>query len=184
MGRTGEAVREIDQAQKLDPLTLPLKANAGTIYLCAHQYDRAIAQLQDLVEIAPDEPYAHASLGRAYIERGPHKEGLIEIQKAARLSGSDLASLGWAYAKLGRKADALSVINQIESRSTKDSEVPFAIATIYAGLGTGDKAFQWLRTAYERRSPGIVDIKCEAALDPFRSDPRYADLLRRMGLPQ
>jgi eukaryotic-like serine/threonine-protein kinase len=187
MGNIQEALSEIDRAQELDPLTLPLKENAGGIYAWAHQYDRAVAQFRSLVEIAPDDPNSHADLGGAYIEEGIYGEGFIEIQKAVQPSGNDLgiiAKLAWAYARLGKNDEAMKIIGQLRARSNENSRVPFDIAGIYAALGAKDQSFQWLQTAYERRSPGMVYLKCATTFNPLRSDPRYADLLRRMGLPQ
>jgi tetratricopeptide (TPR) repeat protein len=187
LGQTQQAVAEIDRAQELDPLTLPLKENAGWTYTCAHQYDRAVAQFRSLVEMTPDDPDSHASLGSAYIEKRIYGEGLIEIQKAVQLSGNDLgplATLAWAYAKLGKNDEAMKIIGQLKMRPKENSRVPLYIAGIYAALGAKDQSFEWLQTAYEKRSPGVVYLKCETEFNPLHSDPRYADLLRRMGLPQ
>jgi TolB-like protein/Tfp pilus assembly protein PilF/predicted Ser/Thr protein kinase len=187
MGNIQEALAEIDRAQELDPLTLPLKENAGWIYACAHQYDRAVAQFRSFVELAPNDPDSHADLGSAYIEKRIYGDGFIEIQKAVQLSGNDLgplAKLAWAYAKVGKNAEAMKIIGQLKTRSKEDSRVPLYIASIYAALGAKDQSFEWLQTAYERRSPGVVYLKCATTFDPLHSDSRYADLLRRMALPQ
>jgi len=187
VGQIQEAVAEIDRAQELDPLTIPLKENAGGIYACAHQYDRAVAQFRSLVEMAPDDPDSHADLGSAYIEKRIYGDGFIEIQKAVQLSGNDLgpiAMLAWAYAKLGKNDEAMKLMGQLKTRSKESSRVPLYVAGIYAVLGAKDQSFEWLQTAYEKRSPGVVYLKCMTAFDPLHSDPRYADLLRRMGLPQ
>jgi hypothetical protein len=104
-----------------------------------------------------------------------------------QLSGSDLGSiakLACAYAKLGKNDEAMKIIGQLKTRSKEDSRVTFYIAVIYAALGAKDQSFAWLQTAYQKRSPGVIYLKCATTFDPLRSDPRYADLLRRIGPPQ
>jgi eukaryotic-like serine/threonine-protein kinase len=187
MGNIQEALAEIDRAQELDPLTLPLKENAGVIYACAHQYDRAITKFRSMVEIAPNDPDSHADLGSAYIEKRIYGDGFIEIQKAVQLSGNDLgpiATLAWAYAKVGKNAEAMKIMGQLKRRSKENSRVPLYIAGIYAALGAKDQSFEWLQTASDKHSFGMVYIKCDGQFDSLRSDPRFQDLLRRMGLPQ
>jgi TolB-like protein/Tfp pilus assembly protein PilF len=187
MDKTQEAIAEIDRAQELDPLTLPLKENAGSIYLWAHEYDRAVTKFRSVIELAPAEPDFHADLGSAYIHKKMYGEGLAEIQKAVGLmrgNRRNTGTLGWAYAKLGNKDEALKIIAQLKAGSKNDSGAPLDMAAIYAALGQKDDAFKWLQTALEEHSFGMVFVKCSPEFDSLRSDPRYTDLLRRMGLPQ
>jgi eukaryotic-like serine/threonine-protein kinase len=183
MGKTQEAIAEIDRAQELDPLTLPLKENAGWIYLSAHEYDRAVPKFQSLIELAPDEPDFHVDLGAAYIQKKMYREGLAEIQKAVGLMTSNprIGTLGWAYARLGNKEEALKIMAQLKNDS---GAPPDKLAAIYAALDQKDDAFKWLQTALEKHSFGMSFVKCAPEFDSLRSDPRYTNLLRRMGLPQ
>ena len=187
MGRTQSAIAEIDLAQALDPLTIPLKVNAGSIYISAHQYDRAIAKFRSVVELVPDRPTIHAYLGGAYIHKGMCDEGLIEIEKSVTLMRNNPQSLGTrgvAYAKCGKTKEALKALDELKTKLSDVSGAPLEIAAIYAMLQDDDQAFKWLQTAYQQRSWGITFLKCTVEFDSIRSDPRYADLLKRMGLPQ
>jgi adenylate cyclase len=186
MGNIQEALAEIDRAQELDPLTLPLKENAGWIYVWAHQYDRAVTKFQSMVKMAPDDPDSHADLGSAYIRKGMYREGLSEIQKSVELMKNrprNTAILAWAYASSGKKDEAFKIIEQLKT-GKDDSRVPLEIALIYASLGENDQAFKWLQTASDKHSFGMAYVKCDGRFDSLRSDPRFQDLLRRMGLPQ
>ncbi len=186
LGKNRESIEEINRAQELDPLTLPLQANVGYIYACARQYDRALAKFRSLVEQAPDNPDLHGGLGAAYVESGIYDKGLLEIKKSMRLSGNDphrSAVLGWAYAKSGRKHEALQIAERLKMGSKNDLSMAVHLAVIYATLGDADRALEWLQTAYQRHSHVVAFIKCEPAFDSLRSDPRFQDLLRRIGLP-
>jgi len=186
MGNIQEALAEIDRAQELDPLTLPLKENAGWIYVWAHQYDRAVTKFRSMVKMAPDDPDSHADLGSAYIRKGMYREGLSEIQKSVELMKNrprNTAILAWAYASSGKKDEAFKIIEQLKT-GKDDSRVPLEIALIYASLGENYQAFKWLQTASDKHSFGMAYVKCDGRFDSLRSDPRFQDLLRRMGLPQ
>ena len=187
-GRLDEAIAETKRTLELDPLSLLTNSLLGESYYFARQYDQAIEQLQKTLELDPNFLLAQDTLGHAYVQKSMYKEGIAEFQKAlAILPGNALAlsGLGYAYAVSGRRAEAQKVLDQLAEIS-KQKYVPAASrAAIYAGLGDKDKAFEWLEKAYEERSIVIGSghpIKVDPVWDPLRSDPRFADLLRRMNL--
>ena len=157
----------------------------GQILYYARRYDEAIEQCRKTLELDPNYAMAHTHLGQAYIQKRMYREALEELQKAIILSEQNpevIAVLGYAYAAAGDRKEAEGVIGELTELS-KGRYVPsYSIAEIYAELGRKDEAFAWLEKAYQERAPGFVDLKVEPTLDSLRSDPRYIDLLRRVGL--
>jgi len=161
----------------------------GWGFYLARQYDQAIEQERKTLEMDPNFTLAHSVLGYAYLQKSMYKEGIAESEKELTISPSNanvLSGLGYAYAVAGRKAEAKRVLDQLNALS-KQKYVPAEYrARIYAGLGEKDKAFEWLEKAYEDRSIGTFPIsyalRVDPIFDPLRADPRFQDLLRRMGL--
>jgi TolB-like protein/DNA-binding winged helix-turn-helix (wHTH) protein len=183
-GRVNEAVAEFDRAEGLDPISLPLKANSARANLCAHQYDRAIEKFRSLVELDPGNRDWHFELGRAYIQKAMHQQGVAEIRQYGEPPGNDpdrLAALAWAYAVSGNKGEAILLLDQLK-KLPKPS--PYDIATVYAGLGDKDQAFQWLQNALELRAQDLTYIKCWPEFESLHSDPRFQALMQRLGLPR
>jgi tetratricopeptide (TPR) repeat protein len=119
-----------------------------------------------------------------YIQESMYKEGIAEFEKASMMSPDNpglLSGLGYAYAVAGKRTEAQKVLDRLNESSKQKYVSAWYRATIYAGLGETDKAFEWLAKAYEERTVG-VDIRVVPAFNPMRSDPRFADLLRRMNL--
>jgi eukaryotic-like serine/threonine-protein kinase len=188
MGRHDEAIREINIAAELDPLTSPLKRNMGGIYISARQYDRAIEHFRRLRDAEPNNPEMRSILGRAYVLRGMYDEGIAELRKASDLSGvkaSRNAVLAWAYAVSGNRSEAIKILEERLKTILDGTPVSKVnIASAYAALGNKDQAFAWLEKAQEERSPQVTFVNVDPAFDSLRSDARFADLLRRVGLPQ
>ena len=185
LGRFDQGLAEAKRAQELDPLSLPTNRGVGQTLLAARQYEQAIEQLEKTIELDPEWDAPHADLGRAYIGKGMYRESITEFEKAVQLSQSAsvyLAPLGYAYAVAGRKSEALKILDQLNERSKQEYVPPIAQALIYAGLGDKDRAIEGLQKAYEERSSWMAFIKVAPLFDPLRSDPRFQDLLRRMGL--
>jgi tetratricopeptide (TPR) repeat protein len=155
----------------------------GTTFYSARQYDQAIEQERKTLELEPNFIPALDTLGMAYVQKSMYGEGMAEFEKLLATSPGNplgLSDLGYAYAVAGRRAEAQKVLDKLAELS-KEKYVPAMLrARIYAGLGEKDKAFEWLEKGYEDRS--INTIKAYPAFDPLRSDPRFADLLRRMNL--
>jgi eukaryotic-like serine/threonine-protein kinase len=187
MGRMTEAAAEYKRALELDPLSLVINRNLGWLSYLAKQNDQAIAQLRKTLEMDPNFVLTHVYLGQAYLQKSMYVEGIAECEKELVTSPNNtwvLAELGYAYGVAGRRVEAQKVLGQLNELSKEKYVSPFAAAQIYAGIGEKDKTFEWLEKAYEDRSIGssFVNVKVDPIFDPLRSDPRFADLLRRMNL--
>jgi len=171
----------------LDPLSLPLNAHLAWHYLYARQYDQAIGQCRRTIEMDPNYPQAHDFLGETYEQKGSYEEAIAEFQKAINLSGDSShirAELGHAYALAGKKEEALKIMDELKGLSKETYISPYDVAMIYVGLDQNDQAFDWLEKAYQERSDWLRYLKVDPRLDPLRSDLRFPDLVRRVGLPQ
>jgi TolB-like protein/Tfp pilus assembly protein PilF/predicted Ser/Thr protein kinase len=186
-GRTEQGIAEYKRALELDPLSLVINREFGeTGYNYARQYDQCIEQLRKTLEIAPNFTWVHLGLGGCYLGKSMNREAIAEFEKELAASpGSTyaLALLGNAYAVAGRRADAQKVLLQLDEIAKKKYLPGMGRAIVYIGLGDKDKAFEWLEKSYADRSINMADsLKTSPIFDPLRSDPRFADLLRRMNL--
>ncbi len=187
VGRTRESLDESLHALELNPLSLNLNAHLGWHYLMARQYDQSIAQCRKTFEMDPNYPPAHEFFAKAYEQTGMYGEAISEFQKARDLSGesSNLAAgLGHAYALSGRREEALKILDELKGSSKEGYISSYDIALIHLGLGQKDQAFEWLEKAYVEHSESLRYLKADPRHDSLRPDPRFADLLRRVGLPQ
>ncbi len=185
MGRFQEAAMEINKAQDLDPLSLIINANIGWLLFFERKYDQALEQLQRTIEMDPNFMSAHVKLGWVYEQQGKFGDAIVEFKNALTISGNDnniLALLGNSYALSGKKTEALKMIAALIAQSQQNYISPYWIAIVYACLGENDHAFRWLSQAYSERSSGLVWLKLEPKLDRLRSDPRFSDLLQKIGL--
>jgi eukaryotic-like serine/threonine-protein kinase len=187
MGRSEEAISEEKRAVELDPLSLITNRLLGFGFYLARQYDQAIEQDRKGLELDPNFIGAHSNLGYAYVQKSMYKEGIAELEKESVISpGSStfgLSGLGYAYAVTGRRDEAQKVLDHLNQLSKQKYVPALDMVRIYAGLGEKDKAFEWLKKGYEERSIAVFsDIPLDPVYDPLRSDPRFADLLRRMNL--
>ena len=187
MGRLDEARGEIKRAQQLDPLSLVVKtASAWPVYVSARQYEQAIGELRTAIALDPNFAGAHNRLGRVFLLTGLYEEAIAELQKGVTLSRASsymLADLGYAYAVVGRKAEAAKVLDELQELSRRRYVGPSHIALIYTGLAERDRALDWLEKAYKEHDTELVFLKVDPRFDPLRSDPRFQDLLRRMNFP-
>ena len=186
-GRADEAIAAANRARELDPFSLSISAQRGFLLENARRYDEAIAQLRNVIEMDPNHYQAYWILGHTYAANKQFDEAIAASQKAVELSGRTpgaLGILGLAYGLANRKAEANKVLNELLELNKARYVTPAAFVNVYIGLGDKDKAFEWLETAYMERSNYVAYLKVFPIVDPLRSDPRYADLLRRIGLPQ
>lgn len=183
-GHHEEAVAEARRAQSLDPLSIIINASLGDRLYYARQYDEALAQLRSTVEMDPDFAETRSSLGHVYLQLKMTDEAVAEFQREGQLSGSRLAlaSLGQAYARSGRAGAARRVIAELEAQLPSGLASPDYIASVYISLGDKEAALIWLERAYEARSDLLVFVKVDPIWDGLRADPRFQDLLRRIGL--
>jgi serine/threonine-protein kinase len=185
MGRFDESSTAHERARQLDPLSLIIDATVGLHLYLARRYDEAIERCRKTIEMDPNFFVAHARLGLAYEQKGMFEEAIAEFQKAITLSGGNtgsVAALGRAYALAGNRVEAQKVADDLTERSKREYIPPHSMALLYAGLGEPDQAFAWLEEAYEARSGSLSYLKVDPALDSLRSDPRFQDLLQRVGL--
>jgi adenylate cyclase len=175
----------------LDPLSLVVKFFAARIYWLAGRLDDALAQARGMIEAAPDFPSAYLVMGGVYLQTGMYDEAVEAYQKALTMRGFVgfvQTYLGAAYGLMGRRDAAQEALGQLlEMRKTRFVSA-YGIACVYGGLGENDKAFEWLGKAVEEKNGEIVFLKREVEANLFgegvRQDPRLADLVRRVGLPQ
>ncbi len=185
MGRHEEAIAEAKRARELDPLSLSLNNNVGQALLWARQYEGAIEEARKALEIDPNFWVAHLFLGKAYEQKGMYPEAVTALQKAKELSGGSseaTSMIGYVYAVSGRRDEALRVLNELRELSKQRYVSPSHIAMVYAGLGDKEQVYLWLEKAYEDRSQFMTNLKVEPKFDGLRSDPRFTDLMRRVGL--
>jgi tetratricopeptide (TPR) repeat protein len=183
LGRHGEAVAEVEKAASLDPLSPSIGADLAEELLVARRVDEAINQSRKTMALDPFFAPAHYVLGQALVQKHSYKGGLLELQKAIELSPGSTAfsaNLAYAYALSGMRDEASKILNELKNRSPQAFSNAPEIAMVYVGLGENDQAMAWLEKAYaERFSPWVLMRPC---FNPLRSDPRFQDLLHRIGL--
>jgi TolB-like protein/DNA-binding winged helix-turn-helix (wHTH) protein/Tfp pilus assembly protein PilF len=185
VGRHEQAIAESRRALELDPLSPIINAWLGWRYYFARQFDQAIDQYRKTLEIEPDFVPVHLVLGQAYEQKGMLKEAIAELEKAASLSqGAPLyaASLAHAYAVAGRRSEAETLLHQTNERAQHAYVPSFHVALIHAGLGRKEETLAWLERGYQERSAWMVWLKVDPRFDFVRSDARFQNLLRRVGL--
>jgi TolB-like protein/Flp pilus assembly protein TadD len=185
MGRFDESLAELKRAHELDPLSIVIGQNLAGAYLIQGDLNSSVDQSKRVIDLEPNYPRGHEWLGLAYLKQGRYSEAIVEFQKAVELSGGDrriLGRLGYGYAISGKRAEALVVLKELEGKYAKHEAIGLDLATVYAGLGDKDQAFAWLEKDFQARSGQLPRIRWESPFESLRSDPRYADLLRRMGL--
>lgn len=184
-GRFDEAVAEARRAEQLDPLSAVIGTTVADVLYYARRFPEAIAQLQRVRELEPNFLLVHADLGRVYAQIGDYEPAIAEFRHAAALAGGlpgSSAGLAHTLAIGGRRDEALAMLPELEERSRAGRLNHYAMATVYAGLGDFDRAFDRLERGFEERDGGLVWIKVHPRMDPLRSDARFSALLQRMCL--
>ncbi len=182
VGRHAEAVAEVGRAAELDPLSIVISSNVGRVLYHARRYDDAIRQLEKTLALDPGRGYTRRHLGMAFEQKGLFKEAEEQIARAdAQLGIGESDSLAHLYAVSGRAAQARRVLHDNERVTAPRSW--FFVAAVYGALGDKDGAFRCLEQAYEDRDFFLSFVYVHPYMDPLRSDPRFAALLKRIGLP-
>jgi len=183
LGRPKEALAEMRKAENLDPLSLIINSDLAEFLLLTHSYDESVEQGRKIIEMDSTFPIGHKQLGDAYLLKQMDKEAVAELQKAVRLSGDSpicIADLARAYVASGKMNEAVTLLSDLKKSSNASFTNAAQIAMIYASMGDNDQAMHWLERAYEERfNPSIL---LRSGFDPLRSDPRFEDLMRRIGL--
>jgi len=183
-GRSAESLSEIEQALKLDPASLAISGDMALHYFYAGQYDQTIEQSKKCLELDPNYHMCHFWLARAYVEKKMYAQAVTEFRRAIELQPENLmavALLGNVYARSGQPARAREVSRNLQRLSTKRYVAPSFFAIVYCGLGETQNAFEWIERAYQQRDPLLTRMKLDPVTVPLHSDPRFADLLRRVG---
>lgn len=179
LGRLDESIERFRKAIKIDPLNPVAYRNMGYYLYYAGRLQEAIAALKKALELTPALAIAHGILGEVYLAQGQPKAALAEMQKEKdpdlRLQG-----LALAYQALGRKQESDANLAELVG---KFADGPYYISEVYAFLGKKDRAFEWLDKAYAARDSGLTEIKGDPLLKNLEHDPRYAVLLKKLGLP-
>ena len=186
MGRHREALAEVHRSIELDPLSANFSHTLGLMFYFVRDYDRASEQLQKALELDPNLVVAHAVLARVYSEKGMHKEAIRECDQATHLSGGASLSkvtLGAVLAKAGQLDEARKNLEELKRQPKLDTLSEVFVAGLHATLGEKDEAFELLEKAYGQHNPWLGRLRFPP-FESLRDDPRFADLCRRIGLPQ
>ena len=184
-GRYDEGMAQVRLAHELDPLSLIINANLSFHAYGARRYDEAIEQARKVLEMDPNFPVARSNLGSAYLAKGMFDEAIAEFKELSERTGQDPARSAWlavAYAMSGNRPEAVKIVDTLIVLSTQEYVSAGGIAKIFAALGEQDKAFEWLEKIFAQRGRDLLDLKISAYFDMLRDDPRFNDLLGRVGL--
>jgi len=183
VGRDDEGISEMRKAENLDPLSLIISAELADVLSIAHRFDEANRQIKKTLELDANFAIAHFQLGELLVQKHMPDAAIAEFQRAIELNGHSWAfdaNLAYAYAASGHTVDAQRIAGELEQLDERNGSLEANIALIYVGLGNADAAISWLDRAYgDRFNPSII-VRPE--FDPLRSDPRFKDLMRRLGL--
>jgi serine/threonine protein kinase/tetratricopeptide (TPR) repeat protein len=182
--RFDQSLAESQRAQALDPVSLNASKTVGWAFYFGRQYDQAIEQCKKTLEMDSRFWPAHDIMARAHFQKGMYDEAIEEFQKAHMLSPSTvdiIAELGYTHAVTGKKREAQTALEELKELSKRRHVPAFWFAFLSSGLGEKDRAFEWLEKAYAERSLVFAYLEAEPMFDGLRSDPRVADLLRRIG---
>jgi eukaryotic-like serine/threonine-protein kinase len=180
-GRTEESLAHIRRAHEIDPVSRIIATQLGFPFLCARRPDLAIPAFERAVALDPSFAPAHLFLGQAYVQKATYDRAIAHYKRAIELSGGSSAlsgRLGYAYAVSGRRGEAARTLRDMERAGRA---APYDVASLYAGLGESERAMALLERAYTERDDRLVLLGVDGRFDGLRSDPRFADLLRRVG---
>jgi len=186
MGRTDEAWKKIIRARELDPLSVLISTDVGFNLYYHPDYDGAISQLRSTLEINPNFYLARLWIGRSYQQKGMFAEAIEEFEKADEALPDwivTVAAMGNAYGEWGKRIEAERILQRLERLSRQKFVTHYGVALVHSALGDKDRAFEWLHRGYEGRSHWLVWLGRDPRWKQIRSDPRFAELTKRVGLP-
>lgn len=186
-GRFDDGISEARRARDLDPLSLPINNALAGRLLSGGRYDEAFRQAQQTLELDPHFAPAHQTLGWVYLHMGKQKEAMEQFRTAVELSGTEdtdlQLDLGFAYAVSGKHDEARGILASFEKLQEQGKVPSGSVAVLLGALGETNEAFAWLEKAYREHDPQLTYLKAGRRFEPLRKDPRFEQLVRRLGLP-
>jgi len=175
----------MQRARELDPLSLIIQVDNGVFLYFSRQYDRAIAQFRAVLDLDPDFPRAHI-ISYAYVQQGRFADALADIKSWRRIDTNYFVESeeAYVYGCQGQLEQARRALEKLQMLDHHQAIDPFIFVGPYIGLGYKDGAFVWLDKSVTAHSPGVTALKVDPLYDPLRADPRFQQLLRRVGLAQ
>lgn len=186
-GRFDEELTERKRALELDPISPDFNMADGATLYFARRTDEAITQLENTINLEPRSVDAYFYLGEAYEQKKMFAQAIATYQKGitqAERNPQLIAALGHAYALAGERDKAQKCLNELREMSQQQYISPYLFALVYVGLGDKEQTFAWLEKAFQDRSFFLIWLKVEPQFDSLHDDPRFKDLLRRIGFPQ
>ena len=184
MGRSDESIAMVKTAHQMDPLSSLLSASLGMILYLARHYDESIEYLHKSLEMDADHFLLHFRLGLVYLQKEMGRQAIEEMKRAVTLSGRStetLTGLAQAYAAAGMRDEMQAVVDEMNEQAGRRYVSPYNMSRVYAASRDTELAFAWLEKAYDERNPDLIELKAEPVFDSIRSDPRFSDLLHRVG---
>jgi serine/threonine protein kinase/Tfp pilus assembly protein PilF len=184
-GRLAESLAEMSRAHQLDPLSRQIGVELGWVSYLMHRTDEATAHIRQTLELDPNYAQAHLRLGLVQIQQRRYPEAIASLQRAIDLGAfypHAAAGLAFAYAVSGNREAAMRIVNDLKRRSVRELVPPFAIAAAYAGLGDATLGIEWMNRGIDQKDIYIPENFFEPLLDPLRRDPRFKQVVTRMGL--
>jgi TolB-like protein/Tfp pilus assembly protein PilF len=184
-GKYKEGIDHLERAQELDPLNLFVKTRLGFVYYYSRDFDRAIDQFKEIVAFDPNNPLGHLGLMEVFGNKGRYDQAIAEGEKlleSGMRAVAVIGELGVWYGFAGKKDKALELLSELKARSSQGYVSSFWVAAIYMGLGEVNKAFEWFEKAYVERDGNLIFITAPTPFDACSPDPRYKQLLKKMGL--
>jgi tetratricopeptide (TPR) repeat protein len=182
LDRHTDAIAELKRALELAPLSFPGHTMLGRTYYHARRYDEAITQLRRATTLDVS-PLPRLWLGLALAAKGTYTEALEELEKTGDMIMVCVGARGYVLAQSGNRAEAEKVLDQMVARSKTSYVAGVHVAQVYVGLGKRDEALTWLEKAYAERAFPLIFLRVDPTWDVIRDDPRFVDLVRRVGIP-
>ena len=186
LGRYDESATMIKQANKLDPMDEFISNLISRMYQLQNNHEASVKNSLEILELHPDYYNPYHTVAMSYLKLGRNAEAVSAAEKLVRISDRHsygLSSLGYVYAATGKRAEAIAIIKELETKYSRNEARGRGLAMVYAGLGDKDKAFEWLEKHFQAGG-NVYVIRYEIPYESLRDDPRYKDLLKRMGLPE